>query len=191
MKVVNTFMTYLRQRQNPLILFLHLAILALVISQIIVSNFMEITAAGEISDNIIEFYGTWLHIITGLSIIPLALIFLTAVLKQRGFKYYYPYLTGDLSQLKKDIKQLMEFQMPEPTACGLAAIVQGLGLGALYLVLFSGLIWFLSWQYNLSWSDDAKETHEFLTGLIQAYIIGHGSMGALHIFFRSRMQTNI
>jgi hypothetical protein len=61
---------------------LHLAILVLVISQIIVSNFMDFTDAGEISDNNIEFYGAWLHIITGLFIIPLALVFLTAVLKK-------------------------------------------------------------------------------------------------------------
>jgi len=190
MKIVSAFMAYLRQRQNPLILYLHLAILALVISQIIVSNFMDFTDAGKISDNITEFYGTWLHIITGLSVIPLALIFLAAVIRQRGFKYYFPYLTGDLSQLNKDIKLLMKFQLPEPAACGLATTVQGLGLGALFLVLLSGLAWFLSWKYNLSWSHNAKETHEFLTGLIQAYIIGHGSIGALHIFFRSRLQTN-
>ena len=190
MKIVETFMAYLRERQKPFVLYLHLALLTLVISQIIVSNFMDFTDTGEISDNIIEFYGTWLHIITGLSIIPPSLIFFGAVLRQRGLKYYFPYLAGDLFQLKKDIKQLMQFQLPEPAACGIAAIVQGLGLGALCLVLLSGLSWFLSWNYNLSWSDDAKETHELLTGLIQAYLIGHGSMGILHIFFRSRLQTD-
>jgi len=188
MKIFNTFMAYLRERQSPLIMSLHLAILALVISQIIVSNFMDFTDAGEISDNSIEFYGTWLHIITGLFIIPLALIFLTVVLRQRGFKYYFPYLAGDFSQLKKDVNQLMKLQQPEPAAYGIAASIQGLGLGALLLVLFSGLTWFVSWNFNLPWSDDIKETHEFLTGLIQAYIIGHGSMGLLHIFFSSKLQ---
>jgi cytochrome b561 len=189
MKIFTTVMAYLRERQSPLIMSLHLAILVLVISQIIVSNFMDFTDAGEISDNGVEFYGTWLHIITGLSIIPLALLFLGAVLKQRGFKYYFPYLTGDFSQLKKDINQLMKLQLPEPVACGIAAIVQGLGLGALLLVLFSGLTWFLSWRYNLPWSDDVKEIHETLTGFLQAYLIGHGSMGILHIFFRSKLQN--
>jgi cytochrome b561 len=188
MKIVSTFMVYLRERQSPLIMFLHLAILALVISQIIVSNFMDFNDAGEISNDSMEFYGTWLHIITGLSIIPLALLFLGVVLKQRGFKYYFPYLTGDFSQLEKDINQLIKLQLPEPCAYGIAAIVQGLGLGALLLVLFSGLTWFLSWRYNLPWSDDVKEIHETLTGLLQAYLIGHGSMGVLHIFFASQLQ---
>lgn len=190
MKIYSTVMAHLRQRQSPLIMYLHLAILALVISQIIVSNFMEFTDAGEITDSTIEFYGTWLHIFTGLLIIPLALIFLTATFKEHGFKYYFPYLAGDLSQLKKDIEQLKRFELPEPGAYGIAAIVQGLGLGALLLVLISGSTWFLSWSYHLSWSDDVKEVHEFLTGFIQAYIIGHGSMGVLHIFFREKLQKN-
>jgi hypothetical protein len=187
MKIFSTFMGYLRERQTPFIMYLHLAILTLVLSQIIVSNFMEFTDSGEISDNTIEFYGTWLHIISGLFIIPITLVFITVLLKQNGFKYYFPYLKGDLSQLKSDINQLMKLELPEPSAYGIAAVIQGLGIGALFLVLFSGLTWFLSWNYNISWSSDVKETHEFLTGLVQAYIIGHGSMGVLHIYFRSKL----
>jgi hypothetical protein len=41
-------------------------------------------------------------------------------------------------------------------------------MGALFLVLVSGLTWFLSWNYNISWSNEVKEIHEALTGLIQA-----------------------
>ena len=48
------------------------------------------------------------------------------------------------------------------TAGGLAAIVMGLGLGALFLALLSGLGWFLSWNYNLQWAHDIKELHEAL-----------------------------
>lgn len=76
MKIFRTIMEYMRERQIPLVRYFHLAILALVISQIIVSNFMEFTDEGGISDNSIEFFATWLHITTGLFIIPITLIFL-------------------------------------------------------------------------------------------------------------------
>jgi len=187
MKIFSTIMEYLRERQIPLIRYLHLVILFLVISQIIVSNFMAFTDAGKISDNSIEFYGTWLHITTGLFIIPVAIVFIIVTLKWHGFKYYFPYLSGNFVKLKTDIKQLMQLKLPEPGAYGIASVVQGLGLGALFLVLLSGLTWFLSWFYNMPWSNDAKEVHELLTGLIQAYIVGHGSMAILHIFFRSKL----
>ena len=71
MKIMTIAMTYLRERQTAPIRYLHITIIILVLSQIIVSNFMDFNDAGEISTDGIEFYGTWLHIITGLFIIPL------------------------------------------------------------------------------------------------------------------------
>lgn len=186
MNIFKTIMAYLRERQPPLIRFLHITIIILLLSQIIVSNFMEFTDSGDISTNTIEFYGTWLHLITGLFIIPIAFVFLILELKRHGVKYYFPYLSGDFTQLRSDMSQLVKLKLPEPNAYGIAAIVQGLGLGALFLVLFSGLIWFISWNANLSWSHSIKEIHEFLTGLIQAYLVGHGIMGILHIFSYSK-----
>jgi len=146
MQPVRTFVQYLRERQPPLIRYLHLAILVLVISQIIVGNFMGFTDTGAISEHPVEFHGTRLHISTGLFIIPIALGFLTAALQQHGFKYYFPYLIGEFSQLTADIRQLMKLKLTEARAYGLAATVQGLGFGALLLVLISGLTWFLAWN---------------------------------------------
>lgn len=95
---------------------------------------------------------------------------------------------GEFTQLRNDIRLLLKLKLPESTACGMVAIIQGMGLGALFLVLFSGLLWFISWNANLSWSYDLKQVHEFFTGLIQAYLIGHGAMRVLHIFFYSKSQ---
>lgn len=186
----NTFTDYMRAQQTPLVRYLHVAILTLVISQVIVSNFIEITKSGEIGSKPVELYATWLHVGTGLVLVPLALVFFFVVWRRRGFKYFFPYLTGNLALLKSDIKQLTRFQLPEPNDGGIAAIVQGLGFGALFLVLFSGLGWFVAWNLNLSWSHDAKETHEFLTGILEAYLIGHGGMGLLHIYFGPKFQDS-
>jgi len=190
MNIIHMIYGYLRERQPPAVRFLHITILCLVLSQIIVSNFMGFTDNGEISKKTVEYYGTWIHIATGLSLLPLTFVFVYIELKRHGIKYFFPYFYGDFSQLKKDIKQLKQFKLPEPSAYGIAAIVQGLGLGALTLVILSGFTWFLSWIYMAPWADSIKEFHELLTGLIEAYVLGHGGMGMLHLFFHLKNQKN-
>ena len=82
----------------------------------------------------------------------------------------------------------MKFKLPEASDYGIAGSIQGLGLGALFLVLFTGLLWFIIWNAKLSWSHDVEDMHKLLTGLVQAYLIGHGVMGVLHIFVYSKSQ---
>jgi len=181
---------YFAEKFTPFFRILHYAILFLVLTQIVVSNFIKVSDDGVISHNIVEYYGTWIHISTGLFLVLLATIFIIAELNKRGFKYFYPYLSGDFSQLKLDIEKLKSLEMPDVSAKGLVAIVQGLGLGALLLVVSSGSAWFLLWSYDSSLANDAKEIHELFTGLIEAYVIGHGGIGLLHIFLAYKEQKN-
>jgi cytochrome b561 len=190
MHIMHITLEYLRERQPPVVRFLHIAILCLVLSQIIVSNFMGFADNGEISKKTVEYYGTWIHIGTGLSLLPITFIFIFIELKHHGIKYFFPYFYGNFSQLKKDIQQLKQFELPEPSAYGIAAIVQGLGLGALTLVVLSGFTWFLSWTNMAPWADSIKGFHELLTGLIEAYVVGHGGMGMLHLFFKAKNQKS-
>jgi hypothetical protein len=183
MQIFHKTFESLRERQPPVVLFSHIAILCLVLCQIVVSNFMGFTDHGEISRNTAEYVGTWVHIATGLSLVPISFFFIYIEIRRHGIKYFFPYFYGDFSQLKKDLLQLKQFSLPEPSDYGIAAIVQGLGLGALALVLLSGGTWFLSWIYMAPWADGIKELHELSTGLIEAYVIGHGGMGILHLFF--------
>ena len=190
MHIIRITLAYLRERQPPVVRFLHITILCLVLSQIIVSNFMGFADNGEISKKTVEYYGTWVHIGTGLSLLPITFIFVYIELKRHGIMYFFPYFYGNFSQLKKDIQQLKQFELPEPSAYGIAAIVQGLGLGALTLVVLSGFTWFLSWIYMAPCADSIKEFHELLTGLIEAYVIGHGGMGMLHLFLKVKNQKH-
>ena len=190
MHIIHITLEYLRERQPPLVRNLHITILCLVLSQIIVSNFMGFTDNSEVSKKTIEYYATWIHISTGLSLLPIAFVFIYVELKRHGIKYFFPYFYGNFSQLKEDLKQLKQFELPEPSAYGMAAIVQGLGLGALTLVILSGSTWFISWIYMAPWADSIKELHKLLTGLIEAYVVGHGGMGLLHLFFRLKNQKD-
>ena len=190
MHIIQIALEYLGERQPPVVRNLHITILCLVLSQIIVSNFMGFTDNGEVSKKTIEYYGTWIHICTGLSLLPIAFVFIYVELKRHGIKYFFPYFYGNFSQLKEDLKQLKQFELPEPSAYGMAAIVQGLGLGALTLVILSGSTWFISWIYMAPWADSIKELHKLLTRLIEAYVVGHGGMGLLHLFFRLKNQKD-
>lgn len=190
MRIIHITLEYLREQQPPLVRLLHIVILCLVLSQIIVSNFMGFADNGEISKKTVEYYGTWIHIGTGLSLLPITFIFVYIELKRHGIMYFFPYFYGNFSQLKKDIQQLKRFELPEASAYGIAAIVQGLGLGALTLVVLSGFTWFLSWIYMAPWAHSIKEFHELLTGLIEAYVVGHGGMGMLHLFIKVKNQKD-
>lgn len=64
--------------------------------------------------------------------------------------------------------------------------MQGLGLGALLLVVLSGLIWFILWRNGSSFAGSALETHKNVTLLIELYLIGHGCMALLHFFVWQR-----
>ena len=190
MGIIQITLEYLRERQPPVVRLLHITILCLVLSQIIVSNFMGFADNGEISKKTVEYYATWIHIGTGLSLLPITFIFIYIEIKRHGIMYFFPYVYGNFSQLKKDIQQLKQFKLPEPSAYGIAAIVQGLGLGALTLVVLSGFTWFLSWTNMAPWADSIKGFHELLTGLIEAYVVGHGGMGMLHLFFKAKNQKS-
>ncbi len=190
MQTIPAIKQYIRDRQTPLTATLHIVVICLVLSQIIVSNFMGFTNTGEISKNLIHHYGTWIHIITGLITLPIALVFIYVVLKNRGLNYFFPHKQADYAQIKNDFKQLKNRKLPEANAMGIAAVVQGLGLGALIVVLLSGLIWYLSWSNGLAWSGFLKETHENLTSLLITYMVGHGCMGVLHMYFAIKQKSN-
>ena len=188
--MIHSIFEYLRSRQTPKIRVFHIVVLLMAVSQIIVSNFIGFTGTGEIKRNAVNFYGTLTHIGTGLTLLPIALIFTFLLLKEHGLRYFFPYIFGDLKQVKMDIKKLLNFKLPDPEARGLSTIVEGLGLGALFLALLSGLTWFISWRLNAPWAPGIKNLHKLIVGLIELYIIGHGAMGLLHIYFYSRGKTD-
>lgn len=188
MRLIHFTIEYLRERQSPPVLVLHITILCLVLSQIFFSNFMEISRGGEISRNPFQYYGTWIHINTGIVLLFMTIVFCFVELKRNGLEHFFPYMYGNFSQVIMDIGQLLKFKLPEPVSSGLAAVVQGLGMSALLLVVLSGAGWFISWVYMTAMTDLLKEIHETLTGLVVAYIIGHGGMGILHAYLTSKKE---
>jgi hypothetical protein len=186
MRIFKDIWTYFGQSQPVFIRVMHLMVIFLVVSQLITSDFVDLDHARHLGDSISFDFGTWTHIMPGLALAVIATIFVLTELSHRGLKYFFPYLWGDLSQLKADMSALAGRKLPEALPGGLAAIIQGLGLGALTLTLLSGLTWFLLVQAGSGLAHAAIELHQTLTGLVVAYVIGHGGMGMLHIILWMR-----
>ncbi|MCL0001524.1 cytochrome b/b6 domain-containing protein, partial [Providencia rettgeri] len=161
--------------QTKKIRILHMLILLLVISQIIVSNWMMGTKSvvPPFFDMIYLF--TWIHIFSGFVLLFLTFFLVLSCFKQRGLRYFYPYLWGDFKQIKEDIRYLLAKKLPDSAPKGLAATVQGLGLGALSIVILSGVAWFILWLQQSAFTLEARSIHKSLTILIEIYIYAHGT----------------
>lgn len=180
MNILKSAWTFLALYQTKSIRIFHLFIMILVVVQIIISNEMLISKNGIISSQPIYFFFTWMHILIGISLLFLSAILVFICFRTRGIRYFYPYLWGDITQIQSDIKTLVNFKLPQLSSQGLAATVEGLGLGALLIAVSSGIIWFTLWITKSSYTYDAMQTHKSLIILIEIYIIGHGFMALLH-----------
>jgi len=174
--------------QTKRIRILHALILTFVITQIIISNWMAGTKLEQIPALDSTYFFTWMHITLGLTLFFLTFMLIITCFTQRGIKHFYPYLWGDFKQIKSDLKQLFSFQLPDSSPYGLAASVQGLGLGALSIVILSGIAWFTLWVQHSPLALEARSLHKSLTIFIEIYIYGHGGLAVLHfiIWYKNR-----
>lgn len=178
----------LPHRDTPFFRALHIIVAVLVLLQIISSN---LTESDVLSDYTLTGFVTWFHIVSGLSLIALGVVMLVWMLTQRGFRYYFAWLTLNFRGVIEDIKMLMSFRLPEAHAGGIAALVQGLGVLALLGVALCGGFWFaLNTIPGASpvLTETILHLHKFLTVFIETYFWVHGAMGLLHIFLTIRSQ---
>lgn len=153
--------------QPPLLRLLHVAVVCLVALQVL-------TQLAGLSMT---------HAIVGLVLCVLGFGLMALGLGTRGARNYYPYLWGDMDQLKKDVAAIRSGKLiiaPRPK--GLACVVQGLGMGALTMSLLTGLWLFRSWQMGQI-SHAAATMHGIFVFLLLAYAVGHGGMALGHFFF--------
>ncbi len=183
--MLRMFFQYLKQNQPTMIRHAHLTVMVLVIAEILLSYAMDLRGASTF-----ESVAMWAHMIIGLFMCVFAPALIVAAFKCRGIRHYFPYLFGDFGQLSKDIKQLLHFKLPDAEPRGLASIVQGLGLGALGLVVLSGLAWFVAWQMQLENPWVLLRWHKRFTSLLEIYVVAHAIMGIIHVALANKSQLN-
>lgn len=172
---------WLPHHDAPFFRRLHLVVAILILSQIINSNFTERDAVGGHS---LETVITWFHIVSGLLLIAAGFAMLIWMRVQRGFHWYFAWLTLDFRGIRDDVACLARLKLPEAHSGGIAATVQGLGVSSLLLVACSGGLWFVlnSTSCAAPWLADAVlHWHTFLTTFVEIYFYSHGAMGVLHI----------
>jgi len=181
MKLIRKFWAFLGSYQNRWVRRLHLVVVLGVVLQIVSSGGMHFDrASGAVPAAPLAWLSDWVHIVAGLILLPLVIWFIVVALATHGLRHYYPYLWGDLEQARSDIRASFHLRLAEPRPGGLAAIVTGLGFGALLLAVMSGTAWFALWRTDSTWAHNARELHESLVGLVEVYFVGHGLMATLH-----------
>ncbi|GHA42712.1 cytochrome b/b6 domain-containing protein [Photobacterium aphoticum] len=184
--MIHAFTRYFQTKFPHHIRHIHYTVMFIALAQLLLSNGMHINKQGVIRDTAVAQFSTWAHIGFGCVFLLLIIAFTLVELRTHGFRYFYPYLWGDWRQIQSDIAQLRQRKLPDAKPQGLAACVQGLGLGAGLLVAASGAIWLGLWLTDSALAHEAKDLHKMLTGLIEAYIVGHGGLGLLHIYLSSK-----
>lgn len=180
---ISSLWEFLGVFQKPFARILHAVLVVLVLVQIASSAGMGITDASIIQTGFWIHFAVWLHIIVGIFLIPITLVQVVYSLKNKGVRHFFPYLWGDMEQIKKDIAKSLQFKIVAPRPKGLASTVQGLGLGALLLAVGSGTLWCYLWATGTSSQEAvslALESHKVLVYLIIFYLFGHGGMALLH-----------
>ncbi len=162
---------------------LHILVALMILAQIINSNFTEREALDEQGLTTII---TWLHVISGFSLIILGVIMLGWMFKQRGAKFYFSWLHFDFSGIAQDIGTLRRLRLPEAHSGGIAATIQGLGVLSLLAVALSGGIWFLLNAAQNPLAHSVMHWHKTLTTFIEIYFFAHGAMGLLHILLNNK-----
>lgn len=164
--------------QKGFIRYAHAGIILLVLWQLMTSSGIALRAQG-LEGEAGHFF-LWLHIAGGFTTLVLGVMLVAASLTRRGLKSFFPYLWGDVTVLVDDIKKSLSFKLLPPHPKGLASTVQGLGMGALLLVTFSGALWFWLWLNHSAYLRDARDLHDAMAALVTLYLLGHGGMALLH-----------
>lgn len=173
---VRLFWKFLSFFQSYFLRSLHAVVAVLVALQII----SGIGGAKNMQSGMLAFFLNTYHKGTGILLFFISLFFIVYSLKLYGVRHFFPYLWGDISRLKKDISASIRFKLVAPRPGGLAAAVQGLGLGALLLAVGSGIAWCAAFFLQSGIAPHLLKFHKIVVILIGLYFIGHGGMAILH-----------
>jgi hypothetical protein len=84
------------------------------------------------------------HVVVGLALLPLALLYFAACTLGGRWRQYFPWLAGQFGALGSDMAGVFRRQRPGSEGGGLFATLEGLLLLALLAVTASGALWWLA-----------------------------------------------
>lgn len=84
------------------------------------------------------------HVVLGLLALLLALSYTASCVRRGGWRLYFPWLSGDLGQVGRELRGLAHGEVPTAEGGGLFALIEGLLLLALLVTAFTGAGWLLA-----------------------------------------------
>jgi cytochrome b561 len=83
------------------------------------------------------------HVVLGLALLPLGLVYLAACTFAGRWRLYFPWLAGRFGDVGRDLTGIVRGQRPGSEGGGLFATIEGLLLLALLATAGSGTLWFM------------------------------------------------
>lgn len=183
----------------------HAFIMVAVTLQLLSAPLTQFDSTGHVSTIWYHFLGTWFHIINGIGLFFVTIIFAYHVLHRKGLHWMYPYLFGNLKVMGEDLHELLQIRftvqklpeteratrpfvileqmkLPRPRPASLAAAVQGAGIALQLLLVLLGFLFLITWSRELSIAWDIITVHRIIAIPFFMFYLGHGPMGIIHIF---------
>lgn len=83
------------------------------------------------------------HVVLGLGALALAVTFTFTCMRRGRWRQYFPWLAGQLGAADRDLRGLLQFEIPSAEGGGLFALLEGLLLLALLATAATGAAWLL------------------------------------------------
>ena len=84
------------------------------------------------------------HVVFGLLTLVSAVGFTAYCVRGSGWRLYFPWLSGDLRQVGRELRGLARGEVPTAEGGGIFALIEGLLLLAVLMSGFTGVAWLLS-----------------------------------------------
>lgn len=125
-----------------------------------------------------------MHVYLGIVCALLGGLFLLKNIQQNKWRQYYPWLCGDVSQLKQDIVGLTRAKIPAAGGKGLFSVIEGIGLLLLLGTGLTGMGWYVCQGSAIAL--DWRSYHQLFSQGFTGFVIVHLLLALSHIldFFR-------
>jgi len=124
-------------------------------------------------------FWNWNHMLFGLLLLPLALLFFSCSLVQGRWREHFPWLAGNFAGPGRDLAGLLRGHLPGAGGAGLFSALQGLLLLALLATALTGLGWLLveGSRAALAW----REWHALCANFFGALLLLHTLAASAHL----------
>jgi len=113
------------------------------------------------------------HVVLGLATLPLAVVYALACIRGQRWRLYFPWASGDLGAVGRDLLGLLHGNIPAAEGGGLFAVIEGLGLLLLVVTAATGAAWFASQGSDLAlaWRGYHLLAARVLIGLVVVHLV--------------------